>query len=224
MTEIPPDPVSAKATLRRKLGERIAALDPPEKRIAGESLARRVLELPEVEEAAAIFTCLSFGAEIDTWGLVEALLREGRRIYVPRTEYGDDRLHVHPYPCRLETLSFGLRQPRPDAPELAPEAVDETLDVALVLGLGFDRRGVRLGYGRGYFDRFLAGRPFPALGLAHRCQLLDHLPREPHDVPMTLVATDEEVVRPGGHTRREGDPSGNPEEIVSGAQAEEEES
>lgn len=198
MTGPPPDPSSAKATLRRELTERIASLDPSEKRIAGESLARRVRGLPEMEEATAIFTCLSFGAEIDTWELVESLLEEGRRIYVPRAESGNDRIHVHPYPCRLETLSFGLRQPRSDAPELAPEAVDEILDVVLVLGLGFDRRGFRLGYGRGYFDRFLAGRPFPAIGLAHRCQLVERLPAEPHDVPMTVVVTDREVLRPGG--------------------------
>ena len=224
MTEGPPGPASSKEALRRELAERISGLGASERKRAGERLARRVRGLPEVKEATGIFTCLSFGAEIDTWELVESLLREGRRIYVPRTEAGDDRIRVHPYPCRLETLSFGLRQPRPEAPEVPPGAVDETLDVALVLGLGFDRRGIRLGYGRGYFDRFLAERPFPAVGLAHRCQVLDHLPREPHDVPMTLVATDEEVVRPGGRSRRSGDPSENPEEIVSEARAEEEES
>ncbi len=66
----------------------------------------------------------------------------------------------------------------------------------LVLGLAFDRRGYRLGHGRGYFDRFLAGLAVPSIGLAHPFQLVDRLPAEPHDVPMTVVVTAEETLRP----------------------------
>ena len=102
---------------------------------------------------------------------------------------------MHPYPCPLRTVSFGLQQPPRGTPEVAAEAIDETLDAVLVLGLGFDRRGYRLGYGSGYFDRFLAGRPFPAIGLAFAEQLVDELPVEPHDIAMAVVVTDTEVCR-----------------------------
>lgn len=64
-----------------------------------------------------------------------------------------------------------------------------------MLGLGFDRRGFRLGYGSGYFDRFLAGRPFPAIALAFAVQLEDELPAEPHDIPMTVIVTENEIRR-----------------------------
>lgn len=186
-----------KAAWRRRLRQRLEALDPAAAERAARRVAERALALPEVARARRVFSCLSFGPEVDTWALVERLLADGREVYVPRTEAGDPEIHVHRYPCDLRTLSFGLRQPRGDRPEVPAEAVDATLDVALVLGLGFDRRGVRLGYGRGYFDRFLAGRPFPAVGLAHACQLVDRLPAEGHDVPMAVVVTDAEVVRPG---------------------------
>ena len=79
---------------------------------------------------------------------------------------------------------------------MAREAIDGTLDAVLVLGLGFDRRGYRLGYGSGYFDRFLAGRPFPAIGLAFAAQLEDELPAEAHDIAMTAIVTEAEIVRP----------------------------
>ena len=160
---------------------------------AGKDLAlatARLLATPEVATAGRIFLCLSFGNELDTAELVATLLAEGREVYVPRAEPRDRQLHVHRYPCDLVTLSFGLQQPKRGAPEVPADAIDRTLDVALVLGLAFDRRGYRLGYGSGYFDRFLAGRPFPALGLAFEQQVIERLPAEPHDIPLRAVVTD----------------------------------
>jgi 5-formyltetrahydrofolate cyclo-ligase len=190
-----PDVRTAKAELRGVLQRRLAAYDAELARRASARVAERALAVPEVAAAERIFTCLSFGAELDTTGLVERLLAGGREVYVPRADRVDGRLHVHRYPCPLETLSFGLCQPRPGTPEVPADEVDATLDVALVLGLAFDHRGYRLGYGRGYFDRFLRGRPFPAVGLAFALQLVDRLPAEPHDVPMAAVVTEEETVR-----------------------------
>lgn len=185
-----------KAALRERLRARLAEIDPGAAATAADRVAERVLALPEIANAQRIFTCLSFGSEIDTWRLVDRLLAAGRQLFVPRADPRDGRLHVHPYPCPLRTLSFGLQQPLRGAPEVAEGAIDGTLDAVLVLGLGFDRRGFRLGYGSGYFDRFLAHRPFPAIGLAYAKQLLDEIPNEPHDIPMAVIVTEGEVCRP----------------------------
>jgi len=185
------DLAATKTALRRAMGQRLAEMSEEERQRADAALADAVLALPEVAAARRVFTCLSFGHEADTWGLVERLLEGGRRVFVPRTEPAERVLHVHPYPCPLETLSFGLRQPPAGAPEVPAAEVDATLDVALVLGLAFDRRGYRLGYGAGYFDRFLANRPFPTVGLAYACQIVDELPVEEHDVPMRRVVSEE---------------------------------
>jgi 5-formyltetrahydrofolate cyclo-ligase len=95
-----------------------------------------------------------------------------------------------------------LRQPSSDAAELAADEIDRRIDVALVAGLAFDRRGYRLGHGAGYFDRFLSGRPFAAVGLAFDEQMVDELPVEAHDVAMDVV------VAPQGVGRRASDQSG----------------
>jgi 5-formyltetrahydrofolate cyclo-ligase len=187
------EPAARKELLRGALRDSLAGLDPDRAAAAAGNLAARLLALPEVTGSRGIFTCLSFGVEIDTWHLAERLLAAGHELYVPRVH--GDRMTIHRYPCGLETLSFGLAQPLPHVPAVAAERVDLAVGAALVLGLAFDRRGYRLGYGRGHFDRFLAGRPFPAIGLAHHRQLVEHLPTQPHDVPMALVATDETVVR-----------------------------
>ncbi|MEO8195100.1 MAG: 5-formyltetrahydrofolate cyclo-ligase [Thermoanaerobaculia bacterium] len=189
-------PSPTKAELRERLRERLDAIDPASAARAADRVAERLLTLPEIARAQHILTCLSFGVELDTWRLVERLLAAGKQLYVPRADPRDRQLHVHPYPCPLRTVSFGLRQPPRGAPEVAAEAISKTIEVALVLGLGFDRRGFRLGYGSGYFDRFLAGRPFPAIGLAFVEQLVDELPAEPHDIALAVVVTEAEVLRP----------------------------
>lgn len=183
-----------KALLRAEILSGRAALPPEAREQAGRAAGERLLALPEVARAGRIFTCLSFGTEVDTWALVERWLGEGRAVYVPRAERATGLLHLHRYPCRLVTVPFGLRQPKRGEPELAPEAVDETVDVAVVLGVAFDRRGYRLGYGSGFFDRFLAGRPFPAVGLTLQAQLVERLPVAAHDLPMRIVVSDEETL------------------------------
>lgn len=191
MTRETPSPSSAKALLRAALRAELRGLEPEAARAAAERVADAVLTLPEVLRARRVLTCLSFGTELDTWRLVDRLLASGREVFVPRAEAETSRLHVHRYPCDLETLAFGLRQPRRGSPEVPAES----LDVVFVLGLAFDRHGFRLGHGRGYFDRFLAGRDFPAVGLAYDFQLRDALPVEPHDVAMTAVVTERQIWR-----------------------------
>jgi len=189
---------ATKAQLRADLERRLAALPPDRAAAAAARVADRVLALPEVAAARGVLACLSFGIELDTWPMVERLQTPSRRLYVPRADPRDRQLHVHPYPCELCTLSFGLRQPPPGAPEVPASAVDEEVDAILVLGLGFDDRGFRLGHGGGYFDRFLAGRTVPAIGLAFEMQVVDRVPDEPHDVPMSVLVTERRVRRWSG--------------------------
>ena len=199
-------PHLSKAALRTELTARLAAQDPAVAKAAAARVAERILGLPELESAGCVLACLSFGTELETEDLVRRLLASGRQVYLPRTNPRRRSLHLHTYPCPLMTRSFGLREPRRGTPELPAGAVDATVDLALVLGLAFDRQCFRLGHGGGYFDRFLRGRPFPAIGLAYHFQLLDRLPMESHDVPMAAVVTDEGVHRPQAGDRRDSTP------------------
>ncbi len=189
------DPRPSKEALRADLRGRLSSLPPNQASSAAARVTDRVLALPEVAAARGVFTCLSFGDEIDTWTLVERLQTPTRQVYVPRAEPTDRQLHVHPYPCALRELSFGLRQPPRGTPEIPQSTIDEMVDVVLILGLGFDPRGYRLGYGSGYFDRFLAGRDLLTIGLAFEVQILDEIPKEAHDVPMSVVVTEDAVRR-----------------------------
>ena len=185
-----------KSEQRRVVRRRLRQIPPEKADRDATALADRVLALPEMERASDVFLCLSFGGEIDTWRLADGLRDLGKRIYVPRAVLRDHSLHVHAFPCRLETLPIGLRQPAADDSELANDDIEGTLDIALVLGLAFDPRGVRLGHGSGFFDRFLARYPLQTVGLAYDEQIVEELPRETHDVPMGRVVTPSRVLTP----------------------------
>ncbi len=183
-----------KAQYRRMMKTRLADSDVETARRSAFELTERVLALPAVRDSDCIFSCLSFGREIDTRGLIDRLLDSGRRVFVPRTQPRSRKLILHAYPCRLERRSFGLDEPAVNEPALDAKAIDSNIQVALVLGLAFDSQGYRLGYGGGYFDRFLVDRPFPAIGLAYDFQLTDRLPTDPHDLPMQTVVTEQRIL------------------------------
>jgi 5-formyltetrahydrofolate cyclo-ligase len=186
----------SKEALRRELAGRLDRLAPADSARAAARVAERVLGLPELAGARRVLSCLSFGSELDTVRLIDRLRADGRQVHLPRADPRDRRLHVHPYPCPLETLRFGLRQPTRAAVELDEPTLVESIDLVLVLGLAFDRRGYRLGYGGGYFDRFFARHPIPGVGLAFDFQIVDRLPIEEHDLPMAVVVTESEEIRP----------------------------
>lgn len=186
-----------KDQLRTEIAATLRRLSPAQREAKSAELHQRLLTLPEVRGASNALICLSFGEEPDTWGLVDRLSEQGVQLWIPRTVPSRRALELVAWPCELVTRSFGLREPLASTPALPADRIDTTLDVALVLGLGFDRSGVRLGHGAGYFDRFLQDRSFATIGLAFDEQLYDKLPRESHDVPMTMVVTPGEIVRPG---------------------------
>ncbi len=184
-----------KPKLRQTFRQRLSNVEDAHRKQAARQVADHVLALPEVAHTRGILICLSFGVELDTWALVARLEEAGVSLFVPRIERQRRLMHVYPYPCPLETLSYGLRQPVVTAPCLPSEAIASMIDLVLVLGLAFDRSGYRLGHGGGYFDRFLAHHTLPAVGLGHDFQIVDALPREHHDIPMDILVTEEGVCR-----------------------------
>src|SRR3990172_6627109 len=118
-------------------------------------------------------------------------LAEEVRAWVTRWS-ADGGITVHPYDSPREEHRYGFTQPIPEA----PTADAALLDVVLVPGLAFDRTGVRLGRGGGHYDRFLGALRGDALivGVVPAALLVDELPREPHDLLMTHLVTENGVI------------------------------
>jgi 5-formyltetrahydrofolate cyclo-ligase len=189
-----PDLIDAKARLRAEGFARRDALDRDWRREASEAIARHVLDLPELRGVEPVGAYWPMRSEVDPRPVLKALATEGRIVALSQT--------------RLPTLSwrrwrpgdplvhggFGVMEPGPDAPEVYPHAL-------LVPLCCFDRRGGRLGYGKGHFDRSIAElaarHRLLTVGVAFSAQEVDEVPMDSHDRRLDMVVTEGEVVRVG---------------------------
>jgi 5-formyltetrahydrofolate cyclo-ligase len=151
----------------------------------------RLLSLASVREARTVLVFYSFGTEVATRGIREGLEVKGKRLLLPflvegEIEAADDR----PDAPRLPT-TYGPNEPGGRTP------VDTGLiDLVITPGLAFDARGNRLGYGGGFYDRYLSrlGPEALRVGVAFHFQLVDEVPNGPADQQVHLVVTDATVV------------------------------
>lgn len=154
-----------------------------------------VANLPAYRAAGTVLAYCGFGSEPDTVPFLEAALREGRRLLLPRIERDERRLALHRVRGLGDLVSgpWGIREPAPELPEVGAEEAD----FVLVPGVAFDARGGRLGYGGGFYDVLLGGlseRP-PLVAAAFEVQVVEKVPTEAHDVLVDLVVTETGPVR-----------------------------
>ncbi|NLG83265.1 MAG: 5-formyltetrahydrofolate cyclo-ligase [Firmicutes bacterium] len=184
-----------KEAWRKELLRRRMALPPAFRRRVGRLVALRLLSLPEVQLARVVGLYADFRGEVPTARLALLLCRAGKTLAFPAVIPWEKRLVFRCVRDRRDLVvgTYGIREPRPDVPSIARRA----LDVVVVPGVGFDRRGYRLGYGAGYYDRFLRTvRPDCfKVGLAYACQMVPVLPAEAHDLRLDAVVTEEGVFR-----------------------------
>ena len=168
------------------------ALDARERR--GAAIRERVAALPIYAAARAVHCYLSMRSEVDTRPLIASALAAGKRVAVPVVvPRAADLSHAWLDSLDADALapdSFGTFNPR----QLRPAAPGEW-DVTIVPLLAFDRRGCRLGYGKGFYDRLLTATRAPAVGVAFAAQEVPALPAEPHDVALAWIVTEDEVIR-----------------------------
>ena len=150
----------------------------------------RVLALPAVTEARTVMLFWSFGSEVDTGLIADRLHRSGVRVLLPFLEGMELHAAVHRAGDELVVSGYGAKEPARRTPVDPSE-----IDVVVVPGLAFDREGYRVGYGGGYYDRFLTGLPDGAVrvGLCFSEQLVDEVPHGPADQPVDVIVTPAET-------------------------------
>ena len=162
-----------------------------ERRRRSEAIWRQVARLTAFRRAKIVCCYVALPYEVQTWRMIEAMLSRGKRVVIPVTRPRTKRLQlseVRDPDAELLPGAFGVWEPVASA--FRPVHARE-LDLVLVPGLAFDRRGHQLGHGHGYFDRFLTRLPrsIPTVGLAFRCQLINRLPTAAHDHAVHAVLT-----------------------------------
>jgi 5-formyltetrahydrofolate cyclo-ligase len=184
-----------KARIRQEMIARRRILSGEEIAERGRSILQRLLSLPEYRGARLVHCFVSMPDEVDTRALIEEALATGKRVAVPVVERGRRDLR-HAEISALADLrpegTWGLYQPAPG--RIRPVAPGE-IGLVVVPGLAFDPQGNRIGFGAGYYDRFLRGVAAPKVGVACAFQVLPAVPVTGQDAPVDLIVTEEGVYR-----------------------------
>lgn len=185
--------METKEEIRKKIMEIRKKLSDDEAAAKSEAILQRVLKTPEYMEADNILLYADYNREVMTRGIFEDAIMHKKRVYFPKADSFTNTMVFYQIVSvrQLERGFMGIPEPKENM-QLCYKfhANEDTL--VIVPGVAFDMEGFRLGYGKGYYDKFLSSRrQLSTMALAFACQIVDELPRESHDVRMDKIVTEE---------------------------------
>ena len=157
----------------------------------GNIVKEKLSSLEEYKKAKTVMFFLSFGKEVYTYDMVkEALGDKNKKVIVPKIK------EFEIIPCSIkEFLELAPGAYRILEPVEVKEANREEIDIVLVPGIAFDQKGYRIGFGKGYYDRFLKGLKALKIGLCMDFQVVNEISHREWDVPMDVIITEKEVIK-----------------------------
>lgn len=152
-----------------------------------EKIIERIL--PFIQDAQNILLFYPHKNEVNLLPLISILQKKGVNVYLPKTSSQD----IHPILVEslknLKKGKFGIPEPE------GKEASYEDIDVVIVPAVAFDKKGHRIGYGKGYYDRFLKNFKGLKIGVAYDFQIVDKIPYEAHDIPVDIIVTPTKIIK-----------------------------
>ncbi|MDA0690836.1 MAG: 5-formyltetrahydrofolate cyclo-ligase [Nitrospinae bacterium] len=185
-----------KASIRKKMIRMREKLSEETLKRYSREITRKLVELEAFQSCQNILIFLSLPGEVQTEEMIERALSFGKRVYVPLVDAERKCLKISELPgldIEFEVKRFGVREPGSVHLNIQSPAV---LDFVLVPGLAFDRKGGRIGFGAGYYDRFLkeVADRVVRVGVAFDFQILESVPQTELDVPVQKILTENETI------------------------------
>lgn len=146
-------------------------------------LAQKLYVTAQYQNATTVYGYLPYNQEVRTVPILQQALRDGKKVAVPKM-YGDTMRFIYLSDLNaVEPNEYGIPQPVADTP-----VADDPNALVLMPGLAFDDKGNRMGYGGGYYDKFLAAEPnHPTVALCYAFQMVPSIPTDTYDIPVDLV-------------------------------------
>lgn len=172
-----------KKLLRQKIRQMKRDMTEEEIVVAGQKLAQKLYATEQYRQASTIYGYLPYNQEVRTVPMLEQALADGKKVAVPKV-YGDEMKFIYMTDLSaVEKSDMGIPEPVEDGP-----VGDDPAALVLMPGLAFTTRGDRMGYGGGYYDKFLAAEPnHPTVALCYEFQMVESLPTQDHDIPVDVV-------------------------------------
>lgn len=179
---------SEKTSLREFLLEKRDGTSFDLMKIASKSILKKLKKIESFRNAQKIGAYYPIGSEIRTQDIMQEALSEGKEVFLPKVIGKNIEFRKIENFSNLENGSFDIMEPRNECP------VDNNLDVILVPAVGISPTGVRLGYGHGFYDRFLAENKIETISLTFEKQIIKNIPRSDHDVIINWIVTEDRVI------------------------------
>lgn len=183
-----------KKELRESIITKLKGIDREEKAGIERTLYTHLFESNLWKSAHSIGVTISRGFEWETRTIIEQAWKDQKTVHVPKCYPDEHQLvfyQLHSYD-QLETVFYGLQEPKPEERYKVRKNV---IDLLLVPGVVFNKQGYRIGFGGGYYDRFLSDFPNHTLSLISEMQLVDDLPVEDHDVAVQHLITENGFIK-----------------------------
>ncbi|MES5864845.1 5-formyltetrahydrofolate cyclo-ligase [Bacillus wiedmannii] len=178
-----------KVRLRKQIIEHMNSLSEERCTTLSEQIAFSLYAQKEWAEAKTIGITLSMENEVNTYAIIEKAWEEGKKVVVPKCNKGTRTMSFRQISNfdQLEIVYMNLREPIPARTE---EVNADDIDLQIVPGVAYTERGERIGYGGGYYDRYLVHYKGKTLSLAYSFQIVEHIPVEPFDKNVEKIITE----------------------------------
>ena len=172
-----------KKELRAKIRQLKRAMTEEQIEEASRKLGELFVNTPQYQNAKTIYGYLPYNQEVRTVPMLEQAIRDGKRVAVPKV-YGDDMKFIYMDDLSQVELGYaGIPEPIADGP-----VADDPTALVLMPGMAFTEKGDRMGYGGGFYDKFLASEPsHSTVALCYAFQMVESLPTEEYDIPVDCV-------------------------------------
>jgi len=172
-----------KKELRRQIRQLKREMTPQQIETASARLREQFVQTRQYREAKTVYGYLPYNQEVRTVPLLEQALRDGKRVAVPKV-YGDQMRFLYMTDLtKVEKSDMGIPEPIADEP-----VANDPTALILMPGVAFTKDGKRIGYGGGFYDKFLSAEPHhPTVALCYEFQIVEQLPTEEFDIPVDLV-------------------------------------
>lgn len=187
--------IGEKDSIRKQIIEQRDSIDINTKNQYDKNIFNSLVKSEWYKKANTIFAFVSFKSETDTHEIIKYAIQDGKTICVPRIKSKQKGIEIFKIDSfdQLEKGYFGILEPLESC--IAVDSKD--IDLILMPGVAFDRQGGRLGYGAGFYDRFLSNmsNSVDKIAVAYHFQVLDNIPMDEHDVRINGIVTEEETIR-----------------------------
>ena len=178
-----------KAALRKNLLERRDETSADLRDISSRKIHQNLKQIDAYDTSQNIACYFPIGSEVNTQEVMLDILEKGKNLLLPRIAKNDIVFHVITNIEKLEKGVFDIMEPRDDYKKA------EKIDCILVPTIAISKSGIRLGYGKGYYDRFLSTTKAVKISLTYSKQIIKSIPNDTHDIKMDWIATEDEIIK-----------------------------